>query len=129
MKELINEIITIVVPGVLVPLLTLVGGILVKWLSSKTKEGKDSTLVQELDSIVASSVTSVYQTYVENLKKTDTFDKQAQMLAYAKAKDLITDSIKPKAKKYIIKHFGDFNTWLQTNIEAKVNEVKKGGKQ
>ncbi len=129
MKELINEIITIVVPGVLVPLLTLVGGILVKWLSSKTKEGKDSTLVQELDSIVASSVTSVYQTYVENLKKTDTFDKQAQMLAYAKAKDLITDSIKPKAKKYIIKHFGDFNTWLQTNIEAKVNEVKNGGKQ
>jgi hypothetical protein len=94
---------------------------------SKIKKGSDESLVQDLEEILKNSVTSVYQTYVETLKQNKTFDKQAQMIAYTKARDLIVDSIKPKMKQYLKKHYGDFNTWLQTSIETTVNQVKQQG--
>ena len=69
-------------------------------------------------------VQSVSQTYVDTLKKNGTFNKEAQEeaknIAIATLKTLIIGDIKNAVEKL----YGDFNTWLDVEIEHYVNYRK-----
>lgn len=69
-------------------------------------------------------VQSVSQTYVDTLKKNGTFTKEAQEeaknIAIATLKTLIVGDIKDAVEKL----YGDFNTWLDVEIEHYVNYRK-----
>lgn len=73
---------------------------------------------------VESSILAVSQTYVDSLKKSGTFDKKAQKEAKILAIDTATALITKEAKVAIEMAYGDFNAWLDTNIESLINQNK-----
>lgn len=64
------------------------------------------------------------QTYVEALKKEGKFDKDAQLIALNKARDITLEQLSADSKKYITDNFGDLNEWVNTQIEAIINLLK-----
>ncbi len=73
---------------------------------------------------VESSILAVSQTYVDSLKKSGTFDENAQKEAKMLAIDTATALITKEAKVAIEMAYGDFNKWLDTNIESLINQNK-----
>lgn len=71
------------------------------------------------------AVTYTSQTYVDALKKSDSFSKENQeealTMAVEKAKSLLT----AEAIVFLEKAYGDVTEFLKTNIEAEVREQKK----
>lgn len=74
--------------------------------------------------IVLNAVRSVFQTYVESLKASGTFDAAAQTTALTKAKDITTAQISTEVKEYITTTFGDYDGWLTNQIESSINLLK-----
>ena len=70
------------------------------------------------------AVKCVFQTYVEALKKEGRFNKDAQLIALNKAKDIVLAQLSEDIKDYINKNFGDVDTWINTQIEASINTLK-----
>ena|SRR5690554_2293130 len=123
-NEIIVSIISIVVTSVVLPLITLGGTRLIQYLNQKIKDEKTRTLLTGLTSIIERAVRSVFQTYVESLKKNNTFNKEAQ----AKALDLATTEVKrqltDETANFIKQTYGDVNTFITSQIEATINILK-----
>ena len=60
----------------------------------------------------------------EALKKEGSFNKDAQLIALNKAKDIVLAQLSEDIKDYINKNFGDVDTWINTQIEASINTLK-----
>lgn len=71
-----------------------------------------------------SSVQTITQTYVESLKKENAFTAEAQKEAYEKCLSLIKTQLTPELTEYITNNFGDMETYLKTQIEAMINNLK-----
>lgn len=56
---------------------------------------------------------SIHQTYVESLKKSGNFSKDAQVEALTKAKNKVLSQTGSDIKDYISSNYGDFNNWLE----------------
>lgn len=74
-------------------------------------------------SIVTNAVRCVFQTYVESLKASGTFDIAAQK-ALTKVKNLVISELSESAKKYMINNYGDLTTLANIQIEATINILK-----
>ena len=97
-------------------------------LRSKASEIKDRhmrELVERAIKAVEQAVLYVMQTYVDSLKKTGRFDREAQYDALAKAKEKAHALISDDMVKAIEEGYGAFDTWLDTRIEQTVRETKK----
>ncbi len=122
-----NQIFT----AIIMPLLTALVGLAVVWLNKKRAELaakiKDETAKKYYDlatDAVLKAVQYTTQTYVDSLKKSGTFTKEAQAEAFERTKMLATTMITRSAKEIITESYGDFNTWITTQIEATVKETK-----
>lgn len=125
--ELWNQIFT----AIILPLATALIGLLIAWLNQKRTELgakiKDSTAKKYYDlatTAVLQAVQHTTQTYVDNLKSTGAFSKDAQIEAFERSKLLATAMISQSAKEIISEAYGDFDTWLATQIEATVRGSK-----
>lgn len=63
-----------------------------------------------------------FQTYVESLKASRTFDAQSQSVALTEAKQIVLSRMSEEARNYIITHYGNLNAWLNNQIEAKIKK-------
>lgn len=124
MNEILINIISVVVTAVVLPLISLLGTKLIFWMSSKIKNEKTSKLISDVTNIVLNAVRSVFQTYVESLKKEGNFNKDAQVIALTKAKDIALNEMSEDIKEYIEENYGTLDTWLTTQIEANINLLK-----
>ncbi|MBU1144029.1 MAG: hypothetical protein KKH92_10365 [Firmicutes bacterium] len=88
MNEIVTSIIGIIVTTVVLPLVTLGGTKLIHYLNSKIKDEYARRILTSITSSVERAVRVVFQTYVESLKKSGTFDKEAQKTALILAKRL-----------------------------------------
>ena len=124
MNEIILNIISVVVTAIILPLISYAGARLITWLNTKIKDENAKQQLTVATDIVTNAVRSVFQTYVESLKKNGTFDKESQKAALIKAKNdalaLMTDEI----KEYITKNYGNLETWIITQIESTINILK-----
>ena len=80
MNEILLNVLSCVVTAVIIPLITLLGSKLIKWISSKIDNEKTSKYITEATTIVLDAVVNVkcvFQTYVEALKKEGSFNKDA----------------------------------------------------
>ena len=102
----------------------MLGSKLIKWISSKNDNEKTSKYITEATTIVLDAVKCVFQTYVEALKKEGSFNKDDQLIALNKAKDIVLAQLSDDIKDYINKNFGDVDTWINTQIEASINTLK-----
>ena len=89
MNEILLNVLSCVVTAVVIPLITLLGSKLIKWISSKIDNEKTEKYIIEATTIILDAVKCVFQTYVEALKKEGNFGKDAQLIALNKAKDIV----------------------------------------
>jgi hypothetical protein len=124
MNEIILNIISVVITAVILPLISYAGARLIAWLNAKIKDENAKQQLTVATDIVMNAVRSVFQTYVETLKKNGTFDKESQKVALIKAKDDALAQMSDEIKDYITKNYGDLETWITTQIESTINILK-----
>ena len=124
MNEIILNIVSVVVTAVILPLISYAGARLIAWLNAKIKDENAKQQLTVATDIVTNAVRSVFQTYVEALKKNGTFNKESQKAALIKAKDDAIAQMSDEIKEYIIKNYGNLETWVITQIESTINILK-----
>ena len=124
MNEIIINIISVVVTSIVLPLISIAGAKLIQFINSKIKNNKAADLLTTSTTIVINAVRSVFQTYVEALKKEGSFNKDAQIIALNKAKDIALTRMTDEVKNYLVTTYGSLDSWLDTNIEATINILK-----
>lgn len=124
MNEIIINIISVVVTSIVLPIISIAGAKLIQFINSKIKNNKAADLLTTATTIVINSVRSVFQTYVEALKKEGSFNKDAQIIALNKAKDIALTQMTDEVKNYLVTTYGSLDSWLDTNIEATINILK-----
>ena len=120
---LIN-IIILLVSAVVIQVIILLCAKLVIWLSTKIKNEKANKMIKTATEIVVSAVKTVFQTYVDALKKEGKFDKESQILALTKAKDIALSQMTEDVKEFIQTNYGGLELWLTIQIEATINTLK-----
>ena len=124
MNEIIINIISVVVTSIVLPLISIAGAKLIQFINSKIKNNKAADLLTTATTIVINAVRSVFQTYVEALKKEGSFNKDAQIIALNKAKDIALTQMTDEVKDYLFTTYGGLDSWVDTNIEATINILK-----
>lgn len=126
-KELLYTLMLTILAVVGLPLLAHLVATASAFLRSKAVEIKDKRareLVEHAINAVEQAVLYVMQTYVDSLKKSGRFDREAQYDALAKAKEKAHALISDDMVKAIEEGYGAFDTWLDTRIEQTVRETK-----
>lgn len=126
MNEMLLNIISVVVSAIVLPLISIGGTQLIKLINSKIKNQEASKLLSDATSIVLNAVRTVTQTYVDTLKANGSFNKDAQLVALNKAKDIALSQMSSDVKDFINVNFGDVQLWITNQIEASINLLKGG---
>ena len=127
MNDIIISIISVVVTGVVLPLITFAGTRLIQYLNQKIKDEKTKNILTGIAQIVERAVRSVFQTYVEALKKSGTFDKEAQLNALAIARTEVMKELNDDTIEFIQNNYGDIQNYITSQIEATINLIKNNG--
>lgn len=109
---------------VLVPLIKKAGTALTDQIEEKTKSDKLAQGVQRASDIVEQVVVAITQTYVDDLKKSGSFDGDAQKQALHMAKEAAVELISDEVQQLISENFNKFDDWLLSAIEAAVARSK-----
>jgi hypothetical protein len=133
--ELLQEILQVIIYTVI----TGCGVVIVKkilvFLNKKIDDVQANTKLAEYEKLnriidraqetIYSIVIAVNQTFVDDLKKSEKFDKeaasQAKDLAIEKAKEMLTE----EAIEAITQVKGNVDAFINTNIEAVINQLKQ----
>lgn len=125
------EIITIILQGfiaIIVTALTAIVGTLGKayaeMLLNRIEDQKKKDAIKQGLQILAASVGSVQQTYVDELKAQDKFDKDAQIAALTKAKNQAMDLMNKQVKEALASQYGDVDAFMNTFIENLIAQNK-----
>jgi len=95
----------------------------VQLIRTKTSQIKNGELQGVIDGI-GDIVIMVSQTFVDSLKESGNFDKEAQAKAFDMAKTAALNGMSESMKKYIDKYCGGLDEWLRIQIEAWVKKNK-----
>lgn len=95
----------------------------VQLIRTKTSQIKNEELQGVIDGI-GDIVIMVSQTFVDSLKESGNFDKEAQANAFDMAKTAALNGMSDSMKKYIDKYCGGLDEWLRIQIEAWVKKNK-----
>ena len=124
MNEILLNILSVLLTAVILPLISIAGTQLIKFINSKIKNHELAKQLSTATTIVTNAVRVVFQTYVDTLKKKGNFDKEAQAEALTRAKNIGLSQITEDTKSYIEENYGDFNNWLTIQIEATIDLLK-----
>lgn len=97
---------------------------LTAFLNEKIKNQKFNNLVQAVFDIILKCVQEVNQTYVEELKNKNIFDKEAQKNALDMCLKKVKSQLSADTLKLLAEYFGDIDSYLTTVIESTVNTLK-----
>ena len=97
---------------------------LFSFLRSKAQNEKAQEYIALAQRYLADAVAMVNQTFVDQLKQDGKFDAEAQKEAFQMASDAWLDMMSEEMKQIIIDEVGDFETYVKTEIEARVSYLK-----
>ena len=119
-----KEILTQVTISLLGIVITTVSGYVIALINSKIKDEKMKKILNDALNVVSNGVDFVYQTYVEELKGTDLWDKEAMKEASNRAMEYIKANLTADANGK------DNAEWIKEQIEIaiKKSKDKKQGK-
>lgn len=127
-----KDLVPILVQIVLIPLLTALTGVAVKWINSKANSIKAKTdneyaklCIDILNDTITTAVVAVNQTYVDELKKDDAFTKEAQAQAFAKVYNTVMNSLTEQVKETLTNTIGDIESYVTNRIEETVVSTKE----
>ena len=122
-----KDLVPILVQIVLIPLLTTLTGVAVKWINSKANELSANTdniylrqVISMLNDSISTAVVAVNQTYVEELKKENAFTPEAQKVAFEKVYQTAMNSLTEQTKAYLNTYIGDIEQYVKDRIEQEV---------
>lgn len=124
MNQILINILATVVTCIVLPLISYLGIRLTQWFNNKINDEKGQALIKQATDVVLNAVRSVFQTYVESLKKSGTFDKEAQVTALNLAKDIVLKQLNEDVKNYVKDNYGDLSDWITNQIESSINLLK-----
>ena len=107
-------------------LLTWLTTVIVNWLNEKVKNDKIKKLILSISDAVNNAVQATYQTYVENIKGTEGWTKEAQEEALRRALAAAKKALTDEAIKYIEGLYGDLDAYLTLLIESILYNLKNG---
>ena len=97
----------------------------VSLLNQKIKDKKLARWSSEVTMIIMNAVQTVFQEFVDVLKKEGKFTPEAQKEAKERAYKIIISQLTPDLEKYIKDNFGEMKEWLMTQIEAIIYQLKR----
>lgn len=116
----LTEIIIVFIQLILVPFVAFALNALKRFIEAKTNnEFVEKYLLMATDAI-SDAVLEVKQTYVDNIKGTDGWSEATQKRALSMAKDKALASIGVDGVEIISTVVGDFESWLDTKVEANI---------
>ena len=99
--------------------------VLIKFLNSKIKDKELAAFATTITTVVGNAVQATFQTYVQALKGTDAWTKEAQENALKMALETVKSSLTTDALAYIESQHGDIDKYLTTLIESTLYGLKK----
>lgn len=94
------------------------------WLNQKIKDRKIARWSSALYQIIMTAVQTVFQEFVDAMKKAGKFDEEAAKEAKARALTIIKNQLTPELRQYIEDNFGDMKEYLMNQIEAMIYQLK-----
>lgn len=125
MSQEISTIIFTIIESVAGVLFTYLAGYAAVWLKNHVKNEKVKAILVDIQNTVTNSVKVTYQTYVENLKKENLFDKKAQVKALAITKEKVLATLTDDAKKLLTTNAENIEDVIVDLIEKTIAEEKK----
>ena len=126
--EIVKDILYILITAA-VPVLTtyLCKFLYTKWTEGKAKieNEKIATTLDNVVTMVLDVVSSVNQTFVDELKKKGEFTEEAAQEAFNKSKEIALMMLSEDAAEIVATVYGDVDVYLDTLIEATVKQLKK----
>ena len=127
-----KDILTNALYDVAITIIIALGGAAIAYLRTKISSINNNSSNElanrirwEVESAVEDAVMAVNQTFVEELKKKNLFDKEAQEEAFDRALDGTLKALSQSTVEFINNTYGDITIWLKDKIEAAVNRNKK----
>lgn len=74
-----------------------------------------------LSETITQCVIATNQTYVESLKKSGSFDAEAQKEAFRRTYESVMNILTVEAKQYLANIYGDLDKYITSKIESEVN--------
>ena len=124
MNEILLNILSVATTAIVLPLISFLGVKLTQWLNSKVKGDRAKALLNRANEIVLDAARTVFQTYVEGLKKEGSFDAKAQEAALGKAKAIVLSELTEELKTFVTQNYGDLTAWVTNAIEASIYKLK-----
>lgn len=120
-----NDIILSVLSTLLIGLATWGLSVFTTWMNEKLKDKKSQKLANDALNIVTQCVKSTYQTYVESLKGTALWTKEAQQNALQMAMNAAKKQFNDDIKDYITINYASIDSFLLSSIESVLYDLKK----
>lgn len=108
----------------LTALLTWAVSLFTSWVNSKIKDKNAANILTTIMTITTNAVQATYQSYVEALKGTNAWTKEAQEKALNKALDTIKSQLTEGAVSFIEDNYGNLEEYLKTLIESILYKLK-----
>ena len=121
---------TVVFPALATILTGLAGWgitVLVAWLNTKIKNENVRTALRNTRDIITAAVSETAQTFVDDLKRTDSFSDALKAEAFARTLHCVKAQLTAEATKLIQTTPNDLDAWLTAEIEKAVKNSKAGG--
>ncbi len=126
-----TEILSMVFEVGVFPVLSAVAVYFITWIHAKKQEllkkTKDETTkkyIEMLDQTITECVLATKQTFVDALKKEDSFDAEAQKKAFKMTFDAVMTILTDDAQVYLNEAVKDLTAYITNKIEANVNATK-----
>ena len=119
-----QEILFSAIGTILTGLLAWLVSIITHWINSKIKDKNAAKILTSVTSLVTNVVQATYQSYVEALKGTDAWTKEAQEAALNKALTTIKSQLNSEGIKFIEENYGNVEEYLKTLIESVLYKLK-----
>lgn len=115
----------------IIPMAGILTAYVVKWLEAKKIETLDRVdndiadkYIAMLFDTISTCVSATTQTYVESLKAQNSFNAEAQKIAFQMTFDAVMAVLTEDAKEYLTAIYGDLTAFITTKIEAEVKAQK-----
>ena len=98
---------------------------LVSWLNNKIKDQKLAKWSSAVSMIIMNAVQTVFQEFVDVMKKNGTWNEEAAKEAKERAYKIIMSQLTTELQTYITDNFGDMKEWIMNQIEAMIYQLKR----
>lgn len=122
-----NQIGTQIIIGIVGVIVSGLGIVFTYLINRFIKNDELKQIMNSLNELVKSAVLDIQQTYVDELKKINAFDCEAQKRAIEKCLDKVKANMPIKVEEWLKSNFKDIEGYLRTLIEAQVKLIKIGG--